>query len=135
MSKRLAVILLLVGPMILASCGDNPLGPSDLQGEWRLRSFTRAGASTVLIEDPARFTVRFGSDGTMALRVDCNGCGGTYRLDGESLISGPFTCTLVLCAGPAGADFVGLLDGRSSIELDGRRLIASSERGSLVFER
>jgi heat shock protein HslJ len=135
MSKKLAVLLLLVGPIILASCGDNPLGPSDLEGEWRLQSFTRAGAATVVIEDPARFTVRFGADGTLALRADCNGCGGTYRLDGESLISGPFTCTLVLCAGPAGVDFVGILDGRSSLELDGGRLIASSERGSLVFER
>ena len=135
MSKKLAIILLAVGPMILASCGDNPLGPSDLQGEWRLRSFTPAGAATVLVEDPARFTIRFDPDGTLALRVDCNGCGSTYRLDGEFLISGPFTCTLVLCAGPAGPDFVGLLDGRSSLELDGSRLTASSERGTLVFER
>jgi len=139
MSKPPAVLLLLlVGPMILASCGDNVLGPSDLQGEWRLREVTPAGAATVSIsiEDSVRFTAGFGADGAVGLRADCNSCGGAYRLDGQSLTSGPFTCTLALCrTAPIDTQFVGILAGRSSVELQGMRLLVSSERGTLVFER
>ena len=72
MSRKPPVILSLIGAMILASCGDSVLGPSDLQGEWRLREVTPAGAATVSIsiEDSARFTVGFGADGAVGVRAD-----------------------------------------------------------------
>jgi len=136
MSKKLAVFLWLAGPMILASCGDSLVGPSDVQGEWRLVSLTRQDSSTVLISDPTRFTLRFGDDGRLSVRADCNLCGGPYRLDGESLTSGPLACTKVFCAtAPIDSEFVAILDGRLSAERRGSRLILSSQRGSLAFER
>ena len=137
MSKKLIAVLSVAVPVSFASCGDNPLAPSDLQGEWRLRSVTPRGGSTVTVssDGPTRYSVRFEPDGDIALRVDCNGCGGHYQLDGASLTAGPFACTLVLCAGDgAGSEFVDVLDGRSSLEREGRRLTVSSDRGRAVFE-
>ena len=37
----------------------------------------------VTVADPTRYTVRFGSDGSVSARVDCNRCGGRYRVDGR----------------------------------------------------
>jgi heat shock protein HslJ len=137
MTKKLALILLVFFPVLLASCAEDVVGPSDLQGtEWRLRSLARADGSTVSITDPSSFTIRFGNDGNLAARVDCNGCGGSYRIEGGSLIAGPFACTLIFCGrGLPETEFVNILDGRSSIEIDGSRLTITSPRGSLVFER
>jgi heat shock protein HslJ len=137
MTKRLALILLLASPLALASCSDDDVfGPSDLEVEWRLRSVTRAGGTATAVPDPTAFTIRFRADGTLAARVDCNGCGGPYRVEGEALISGPFACTLVLCARDLpGGDFIEILEGRATLQIDGNRLIASSDPGSLEFER
>jgi heat shock protein HslJ len=138
MSRKLIVILLLASPLMFVSCDDNPLGPSELEGEWRLRSVTRSDGTTLTVpnEGPTRYSVRFEADGDIALKVDCNGCGGTYRIGGDSLTAGPFACTLILCAGDqAPGDFVNVLDGRSSLDLEGNRLTVSSNRGKAVFER
>jgi heat shock protein HslJ len=138
MSRKLIAVLSLAVPILLTSCGDNPLSPSDLDGEWRLRSITRPDGTTVTVptDGPTRYSARFEADGDIALRVDCNGCGGTYRLSGDSLIAGPFACTLVLCAGDqSAAEFAHILDGRSSVELEANRLTVSSSRGTAVFER
>ncbi|HEX6739697.1 MAG TPA: META domain-containing protein, partial [Vicinamibacteria bacterium] len=97
MIKKLALVLSLVSPIFLASCADDVVGPSDVQGEWRLRTLVRANGSSVPIADPALFTLRFEPDGKLGARVDCNGCGGSYVLDGESLTAGPFACTLIFC--------------------------------------
>ena len=138
MTKKLIAILLLASPLVFASCDDNPLGPSDLEGEWRLRSVTRSDGTTLTVpnEGPTRYSVRFEADGDIALKVDCNGCGSTYRISDDSLTAGPFACTLILCAGDqAPSDFVHVLDGRSSLDLDGNRLTVTSDRGKAVFER
>jgi heat shock protein HslJ len=136
MKWRRGAAATLLGAMGAWSCGPGLVRPSDLQGEWLLVSLGRPDSSTVPIADPTRFTLRFDEDGRLSLRADCNLCGGPYRLDGESLSSGPLACTKVFCAtAPLDSQFVTILEGRSSIERKGSRLMLSSPRGSLAFAR
>jgi heat shock protein HslJ len=120
----------------LMSCEEDVLGPSELQGDWRLQSLRRPDFSIVEIAEPARFTARFGEDGRLTLRADCNSCGGAFRLEGEAVTAGPLACTRAFCpSAPLDTQFVGILDGRSSLDVEDGRLVLQSERGALVFVR
>ena len=61
---------------------------------------------TVRPEDPSRFTIEFGGDRRVALRLDCNRGSGAYKLapagDGTSgsLSFGPIAATRALCTPP-----------------------------------
>ena len=60
---------------------------------------------TVPVADPTRYTVRFGSDGSIGARVDCNRCGGRYRIEGAALTVNPaLACTRAACALPSLGD-------------------------------
>ena len=54
-------------------------GPTS-NGNWRASSRTPVRASPYRI--PSLYTVRFGADGTVEARADCNHCGGGYRVAG-----------------------------------------------------
>jgi heat shock protein HslJ len=59
----------------------------------------------VTVADPGRYTVRFGSDGSVAARADCNRCGGRYRVEGAALTVGPaLACTRAACVSPSLGD-------------------------------
>ncbi len=76
--------LALCGALVLASCAESVTGPSDLQGgAWRLASMETETGGRFVPDDPGRFTVEFDADGTVGVRADCNGCGGSYTLDGD----------------------------------------------------
>lgn len=128
--------MLLLSGAGLTSCDEDVVGPSQLQGEWRLQSLRRADFSVVDIADPARFTARFGEDGRLSVRADCNSCGGTFALEGESLMAGPLACTRAFCpSAPLDTEYVGILDGRSSVDLEDDRLVIRSDRGTVTFVR
>lgn len=134
--KKIAAILLSACPVVLASCGEDALGPSDVQGEWRLVSLQQADLATTIIPDPSRFTARFQDAGRVALRADCNVCNGRYSIQDGALVSGSFACTRAFCASaPLDTQFVALLEGRASTLDSGDRLVLTSDRGRLVFER
>ena len=137
MTRLRVVFLLLAACSALAGCAEEVAGPTDVQGEWRLQSVQHPDHSTTAIAEPARFTVRFEADGRLAVRADCNSCGGPYRLDEGALTTGPLACTRAFCVTTAPLDtvFVSVLDGRSDLHVSGDRLTVSSERGTLVFVR
>ena len=122
--------------LILTSCEDVVTNPSDLGGQWRLESLQGSDGSSVTPPDPGRFTVEFQADGQMSALADCNGCGGRYTLDDDTLLVTEVTCTLIACPGaPLDARFLSILEGASSFEFDGGRLVVSSSRGTLRFTR
>lgn len=135
--KTIGLILLAACPLVLASCGEDMVGPSQVQGEWKLVSLQRADLATSVIPDPSRFTARFGDDGRVALRADCNVCSGSYSLEERELVSGLLACTRAFCtaSAPLDTEFVGILEGRSSARESDGRLVLSSSRGTLVFKR
>jgi heat shock protein HslJ len=73
--------------------------------EWQLVSIEPVAPPTVTVTDPTRYAVRFGSDGSVAARADCNRCGGRYRIEGAFLTVGPvLACTRAACALPSLGD-------------------------------
>ena len=65
---------------------------------WRVVEF-RGGDGTVLrADDPAKYTVEFGTDGSVAARIDCNRGKGTFLSKGPSHLEfGPLALTRAAC--------------------------------------
>ena len=133
--------LLLSGILLAGACDENPTAPSDFVGStWRLESVQTAGAAQVHNPHPELFTLRLGADGQLGLSVHCNSCGGSYRVQGDTLHASPVACTLVLCAPlsdlpPAIESFPTLVEGESRVEVQGDHLRLSSSRVTLNFFR
>ena len=131
-TRALSAIVLALG---LASCSEDVTGPSDLQGAWRLASMETETGGRFVPEDPGRFTVEFQADGTILVRADCNGCGGSYTMSGDRLTVGPMVCTLIACPTGRGQEFTSLLEGTSEADADGNELELESPDGTLEFTR
>ncbi|MET0551461.1 MAG: META domain-containing protein [Vicinamibacteria bacterium] len=134
--KKTSLLSACLAVSTLVSCGGDVVGPSGLRGEWRLASLRRADFSTATVPSTLSLTAYFGEDDRLGLRADCNVCGGAFALDGDAIVAGPFACTRAFCASaPLDSEFVGLLEGRSAVRVDGDRLVLSSDRGALIFVR
>lgn len=136
-ARRFARLLVVfAGALVHAACSDEVTGPSDLVGgPWRLESMVLEDAAAFVPEDPSRFTVEFNADGTLGVTADCNQCGGSYTLNGGNLTAGPLVCTLVACPTNRGQEFATLIDGTTSLDLDGDELEIESSEGTLVLTR
>ncbi len=88
-------MILLLGLLALTAC-NQATSPSELekpQGFWALQAL-----GGTQIPNPQNFTVRFGSDGQLSARVDCNNCTGSYEVSGNLLsISELLACTRAYC--------------------------------------
>ena len=70
--------------------------------EWQLVSFQSSGGPVEPVPDSTRYTVRFGADGSVSARVDCNRCAGRYQVAGPSLTIGQvLACTRAACPLPS----------------------------------
>jgi heat shock protein HslJ len=95
---------------------------------------TEAGG-TFAPSDPSRFTIEFKTDGTIGVRADCNQCGGSYSVSGDTLTVGPLVCTLIACPTGEGQQFAALLDGSTEVDADGDELEIESADGTLELTR
>jgi heat shock protein HslJ len=123
--------------LALAACDDGPTNPSDLLGgEWRLVNLRLPDFTVVTPSDPDDFTIQFDADGRIRVQADCNGCGGEYDLDGDSLQVSNLACTLIACPGPpVDRQFLEILVGDSTVEVDGDELTIASGEGTLRLRR
>ena len=122
--------------VVLASCEDGVTNPSDLGGEWRLESLRLAGGAELPPPASGQFTLRLEADGQAFVRADCNGCGGRYVLGGDTVTLSQMACTLIACPNaPFDTQYLGLLDGTSSFDVEGDLLTITSSRGTLRFRR
>ncbi len=95
---------------MLAACAAAPAtSPAGLPGTaWQLVAIQSMddAQGTTRVADPARFALRFGTDGRASLRLDCNRGSGSYEVkptgDGSSgsLSFGPIAATRALCPPP-----------------------------------
>jgi heat shock protein HslJ len=125
-------------PLVLlaAGCADETItGPSDLTGMlWKLRSLRTTGPA-VLTLDPERYTVRFGEDGALRVRADCNVCSGLYTARTRTLSVAPLACSRVACAaGSLGDAYSSLVQGAQLYEMTGETLVLVSPEGILTYQ-
>jgi heat shock protein HslJ len=85
----------------LVGCGHGTSGDparAQLAGvTWQLEAIERDSGEIVTVDDPSRYTARFGEDGRATVRSDCNVCAGTCHLDKNALVIGPLACTRAAC--------------------------------------
>ena len=87
-----------VAVLALAACATTT-GPVGLAGTaWQLVKFQGSDGKTLTPDDPARYTVEFFADGSVAMRIDCNRGRGTWKSAGPSQLEfGPMAVTRVAC--------------------------------------
>jgi heat shock protein HslJ len=128
--KRLPVLVLLMLAAGAVACDENPISPTEIRNvTWKLESIERPGSATITVPNPELYTLRFESNGNLAVRADCNTCGGRYSLDGSSLSVGDVACTLIACAVP-GLDTTftsALRNVRSATVSEGRLVITGTD--------
>ena len=122
----------------LAGCGaEGVTDPSAVQDvTWRLSRLERQDHTVVGVPNPDRYTLVFDEGGSLAVRSDCNQCGGTYAIADGSFTVGSLACTKVFCGEQSlHAEYSSILAEARSLEMDDRTLIVRSNRGLLRFMR
>jgi heat shock protein HslJ len=116
--------------------GSTTLTADQLNGTWTLVSIQPAGQPDQTTPASASYTLTF-ADGRLSTRADCNSCGGTFALSGQTLTAGPaLACTRAACPTMQFETiYTNLLSGDSTVILSGEVLLLSSGRGSLRFTR
>jgi len=132
MGARAAVVSV---AFLALGCGVTIDGPDDVTGQtWRLRSLERPDGS-VVTPPAGTFTIRFEPQGgRLEIQADCNGCGGTYDLDGDDLLVSPVACTRVFCpSAPFDTEFVRLAEAATKVQRADGGLVLRSPAGVLRF--
>ena len=73
--------------------------PATLAGtSWQLVRFQGGDDKTATPDDRVKYTLAFASDGSVAVRVDCNRGRGTWKSDGPNQVQfGPMALTRAMC--------------------------------------
>lgn len=73
--------------------------PADLSNSsWRLVQFQGGDDTTLAPQDRSKYTVAFGTDGKVSVRIDCNRGHGTWKSSGANQIQfGPLALTRAMC--------------------------------------
>ncbi len=160
MNSSVSLASLVVAALLVTGCADSastPASPSSgsgspassgdqsssgaltveqLAGTWSLQSLQPAGDPAQTTPAGASYTVTF-ADGRLSTRADCNLCGGSFVLSGQTLTAGPaLACTRAACPTMAfESTYTRLLSGDSTVTLADGALVLSSARGVLRFTR
>jgi heat shock protein HslJ len=112
--------------------------PSEmLEKQWQWVGGT-SGGTNVLVTEPARYTIRFTSQGRIEVRADCNRGVGNYAVQAQQELSlGPLALTRAMClAGSQGDQFIQMLTSARTYSLqDGHlRLSLPENAGEMLFD-
>ena len=133
--KKILISLLMM--FVLAACAGGE-SPASIQGSWGLASF--GGPAAQFTVDPEIETsIEFNTEGQLNGNVGCNGFGGEYTVDGNTLTFGPIMSTLMFCEAVAEQESITLavFQEKATFELDGNTLTITSADGAsfIVLER
>lgn len=62
-----------------------PAGDGLVNVQWQWEQTIYGDDQKAVPADPARYTLTFNPDGTLAIRADCNRAGGTYTVEGQHI--------------------------------------------------
>jgi heat shock protein HslJ len=133
-------VVLLVTALAVAGCDEQPTSPgpgtpaAGLTGHtWTLVNVTRNG-QPVPVAGASRYTVRFAANGDLAVRSDCNSCGGTYTASGSSLRTSGLACTEAFCGDTSfDGEFTRALSQAASFDVNQNTLTIVSGATTLRF--
>jgi para-nitrobenzyl esterase len=65
---------------------------------WQLVKFQSSDGKTLTSDDPAKYTISFGTDGSVSARIDCNRGRGAWKSSGPNQLQfGPLALTRAQC--------------------------------------
>ena len=143
MLKKSAWIVLVLLFGSLAACSSAAKTPAavtsselvNIVWQWSDMSETQPASQSV-VPDPQNYTITFNTDGTVAIKADCNNVSGTYKLDGSSLTITLGASTMAFC-GEASQDSIYLasLSKVNAAAMENNRLILlfANDAGRMGF--
>jgi heat shock protein HslJ len=123
---------LVISGALLAACTGG--ASASVIGDWKLVSYGSLSNPTPAPPD-VDTSVVFGDDGKVSGNVGCNGFGGDYTVDGNTITFGQIVSTLMFCEGPIGDQETTTLSvfvGSTTFMMDGDTLTITSADGSSV---
>ena len=140
-SKRqhIAGLLLLVAITFTVACSGPTAGDDITDITWQWASLVEtAPAAQSVVPDPENYTLTLGSDGVLSIKADCNGVGGSYTLEGESLTIELGPSTTAFCGEQSlDVQYLELLGSVASHTVeDGRlMLVLKDGAGQMTFDK
>lgn len=120
-----------------AADGQQPSATSTNLGgtSWQLVKFQGRDGKPLVPDDGSKYTIAFGTDGRLSVRLDCNRGGGTWKSDGKSQLQfSQIALTLMACldslSGPVGKD----LSSVRSYVISGGHLFLSLPANAARYE-
>jgi len=134
MKRNSLIILLAAGLMAACESSTSTSDLSELQGVWELQAFELDDGSVQEVPDPQNYTLSFEADGSVAAKVDCNRCNGSYETEGNSVTFGLMACTLAACLpGSLDHQFQTALGSATSFVRTGEELSVRYAGGTMRF--
>lgn len=123
--------------LALAACSPSPAQPQSIEGEWSLVSFGPVASQVPALPD-VETSIEF-KEGQMGGNVGCNGFGGEYSVEGDTITFGPVVSTMMYCEAVAEQESgtLAVFHEETTFAFDGNRLTITSADGSsaVVLER
>ena len=106
MKKLFVLTLFVVVALTLAACGTGSSTPTLTGVNWQWTAMQETvPASQSVVPNPENYTITFNTDGTAAIKADCNNVTANYTMSGSSLTITPGASTLMYC-GDASQDTI-----------------------------
>lgn len=126
----------LLAMIILSACAGG--SSASIRGQWSLVLHGPTSSQSPAAPN-VETSIEF-KDGQMSGNVGCNGFGGDYNVDGDTITFSPVMSTLMFCEGPVGEQetaTLAVLREHATFVLDGNTLTITSGDGSwsILLER
>lgn len=112
-----------------------PTSAARIDGTWRLVKLESGGVALTEAPTAGRFAITFADDRVL-LKAECNTCAGATKLAGDELTIEALACTRALClSSPLDVQVTTAVQGTHTVRLDATRLVLTSPRGEVRFQR
>jgi heat shock protein HslJ len=127
--KKILFLGLLVILALTACAGGN--GSPSIEGQWRLVSYGPSSGQVAAVPD-VETSIEF-KDGQMSGNVGCNGFGGEYSVEGNTIKFGPVVSTMMYCEEIAEQESgaLAVFQETAGFVLDGDTLTITSADGAM----
>lgn len=122
----------LLAMLVLTACAGG--SPASIEGGWKLVSYGPPGppANQISAAPEVETSIEF-KDGQMSGNVGCNGFGGEYTVDGDTITFGPVMSTMMYCEAVAvqESSTLAVFQETAGFVLDGDTLTITSADGAM----
>ena len=91
--------LVIVSALLTSAVAQRSTGGNELNGtSWQLVKFQGPDERTVTVDDKSKYTIKFGGDGRVVARVDCNRASSTWKVTAKGELKfGSWSRTTAKC--------------------------------------